>query len=158
MQILTIPPIRFTNEAETKSELRDATLTIPRLHVHIEAAGGSHAAMGMPALHNKQVWRLVAFYMFVIVTFGFINSVLSVIFVIESVISENGIQSPAYIPLGVDVPYKWEGKVVDPCDKAIAQPGCSYDLAITALSSQLINYAPYTVGETCCTGRLELSH
>ena len=85
--------------------------------------------------------------MLAIIIFGFINSVLSVIFVIELVISEQGIQSPAYIPLGVDIPWEWEGKVVDPCSISIAEPGCSYDLAMTALSSQLITYTPYTVGE-----------
>ena len=82
--------------------------------------------------------------MFVIIMFGFINSVLSVIFVIELIVSEHGVQSPAYIPLGVDIPWEWDGKVVDPCAKGLAEPGCSYDLAMTSLSSQLITYAPYT--------------
>lgn len=31
----------LTNEAETRSELRDEKLTLPRLHIHFEAAGGS---------------------------------------------------------------------------------------------------------------------
>ena len=139
--------LRLTNEAETKSELRNAELTIPRLHVHIEAAGGAHAAMGVPAMRNKAVRQLVAFYMFAIVISGFLNSVLSVIFVIEPVISKHGFQSPAYIPIGIDIPWEWEGIVVDPCSKSIAEPGCSYDLAITALTSQLVTYLPYTVGE-----------
>src|ERR1700761_6620102 len=118
----------------------------PSLDVHVEAAGGSHAALGWPAVYNKQVWRLVAFYMFAIIMFGFINSVLSVIFVIELITSEHGIQSPVPIPLGVDIPWEWDGKVVDPCSQSIGQPNCAYDLAITSYSSQLITYSEYTVG------------
>jgi hypothetical protein len=54
--------IRLTNEAETQSELRNHKLTIPRLHVHFEAAGGSKTAMlGLPVLRNKRVWSLVLF-------------------------------------------------------------------------------------------------
>jgi hypothetical protein len=93
------------------------------------------------------VYILTWSQLFAIVMFGFINTVLSVIFVIESIVSEDGIQSPAYIPLGVDIPWEWDGKVVDPCSKSIGQPGCAYDLALTSLSSGLITYAPYTVGE-----------
>lgn len=78
---------RLTNEAETKSELRNAELTVPRLHVHFEAAGGSKAAMTLPATQNKDVWHLVAFYLFAMIVFGFIHSVLSVIFVVDAIIS-----------------------------------------------------------------------
>lgn len=138
---------RLTNEAETKSELRNAKLTIPRLHVHVEAAGGAHAAMGMPAIHNREVWKLVAFYMFAIVVFGFLSSVLSVIFVVDSIISDQGYDSPAFIPTGVEIPWEWHGKAVDPCSKSLQQPGCSYDLAMTSLTSQLVTFTPYIVGE-----------
>jgi hypothetical protein len=69
----------LTNEAETKTELRDERLTIPRLHVHFEAASGSKVAMGIPVIRNKEVWRLVAFYFLAMIIFAFIHSVLSVI-------------------------------------------------------------------------------
>lgn len=49
----------LTNEAETRAELRHKELTIPRLHVHFEAASGSKVAMGIPVAGNKDVWRLV---------------------------------------------------------------------------------------------------
>lgn len=60
---------RLTNEAETKSELRNGELTIPRLHVHVEAAGGAQAAMALPALRNKEVWNLVAVYLCAMIIF-----------------------------------------------------------------------------------------
>lgn len=69
----------LTNEAETRSELRNDELTIPRLHVHFEAASGSKVAMGIPVARNKQVWRLVAFYFLGMIIFAFVHSVLSVI-------------------------------------------------------------------------------
>jgi hypothetical protein len=102
--------------------------------------------MGMPAIHNRHVLRLVAFYMFVIVIFGFLSSVLSVIFVIESIISDEGHDTPAYIPIGIETPEVWGGRNVDPCSKSIAEPSCEYDLAMTALTSQLVTYTNYTVG------------
>ena len=76
---LTIVYFSLTNEAETKAELRDEQLTIPRLHVHFEAASGSKVAMGIPVARNKQVWRLVAFYFLAMIIFAFVHSVLSVI-------------------------------------------------------------------------------
>ncbi|KAK5162737.1 uncharacterized protein LTR77_011220 [Saxophila tyrrhenica] len=97
--------------------------------------------MGAPAVHNRQVRRLLAFYLFAIIIFGFLNSVLSVIFVIEPIISGTGHQSPAYIPLGIDIPPDH-----DPCVETLSAPGCAYDLAMTSLSSQLITYQPCQVG------------
>lgn len=138
--------LRATNEAETRSELRNGKLTIPRLHVHVEAAGGASGAMALPAIHNKEVWYLVAVYLFAMIVFGFINSVLSVIFVIEAVISSKGELVPAYIPLSVDIPETYNGKTVDPCTLKLSAPGCAYELALTSLSSQLVTYAPYTIG------------
>jgi hypothetical protein len=137
---------RLSNEAETRSELRNDELTVPRLHVHFEAAGGSKAAMGLPAFYNRKLWTLVAVYLFAIVVSGFLYSVLSVIFVIEAVITNEGIPEPVPIPLGVDIPEVWDGEVVDPCTIQISAPGCAYDLALTTLSSHLVTYAPYTVG------------
>lgn len=49
------------------------------------------------------------------------------------------------IPLSIDIPFIWNGTIVDPCATEISAPGCTYDLALTALTSQLVTYAPYTV-------------
>lgn len=101
--------------------------------------------MGLPAFHNRQIWSLVAFYLFAMIMFGFLNSVLSVIFVIEAVISDKGEQVPAYIPISIDIPEEYKGKTVDPCVKRFSRPGCAYAYATTSLSSQLVIYSPYTV-------------
>lgn len=133
----------LTNEAETRAELRQGELTIPRLHVHFEAAGGSKAAMiGVPVVHNKAIRNLVAFYFIAMIIFAFMHSVLSVIFVIDAIISNTGYELPAYIPIGIDMPPEH-----DPCSYSIAAPGCEYDLAMTALTSQLVTREPYTVGK-----------
>ena len=92
---------RLTNEAETKSELRNEQLTVPRLHVHFEAASGTKVAMGIPVRRNKEVWNLVAFYFLAMIIFAFMHSVLSVIFGIEATISNEGTQSPALILVGI---------------------------------------------------------
>jgi hypothetical protein len=125
---LTRELFRLTNEAETKSELRNEELTIPRLHVHFEAASGSKVAMGIPVARNRHVWRLVAFYFLAMIIFAFVHSVLSVIvsalavfgstihshcanqcqFVIEAIISDEGELVPVTtIPLSIDIPYKY---------------------------------------------------
>ena len=137
---------RLTNEAETRSELRNDELTIPRLHVHFETAGGSKAAMAIPAFHNREVWDIVGFYLFAMIIFAFLHSVLSIVFVVEAVISDQGEPVPVHIPLSIDIPESYNGETVDPCTLSIAAPGCAYDLALTALSSQLVTYTPYTVG------------
>ena len=101
--------------------------------------------MGTPALHNKAVWKLVAVYLFAMIAFGFLNSVLTVIFVIESVISDQGEQVPVHIPISIEIPETYEGVVVDPCTLDLSDPGCSYQLAMNALSSQLITSQEYTI-------------
>ncbi|KAK5172184.1 uncharacterized protein LTR77_003822 [Saxophila tyrrhenica] len=136
---------RLTNEAETKTELRNEELTIPRLHVHFEAASGSKVAMGLPVIRNKSVYRLVAFYFAAMIIFAFIHSVLSVIFVIEDIISDKGEPVPVAIPLSIDIPYKFDGVVVDPCTDDINSPKCTYVLALHAMSSQLVTYQSYSI-------------
>jgi hypothetical protein len=133
----------LTNEAETKIELRNGKLTIPRLKVHYEAA----ARLGIPYLQDRAVRSLAAFYFLAMIIFAFMHSVLSVIFVVEPIISDKGEESPAYIPIGIDIPWMWHGRNIDACSQQIAAPGCSYDLALTALSSGLVTYTDYTVGK-----------
>ena len=83
----------LTNEAETKRELRDEELSIPRLHVHFEAAGGSKATMILPTFQNRAIWGLVAFYLLAMIMFAFMHTVLSVVFVVDSVVSDTGMCS-----------------------------------------------------------------
>lgn len=103
-------------------------------------------ALGTPALYNRDVWSLVAIYFLAMVVFGFLHSVLSVIFVIEGIISDQGVQRPVTIPLSNEIPWLYQGRNIDACSKHIANPDCYYELANTALSSQLITYQPYTIG------------
>ena len=70
--------------------------------------------MSLPSRQNKQLWRLILVYLFTIIIFGFLHSVLSVIFVVEAVISEKGNPVPVHIPITIDFDGMYEGKVVDP--------------------------------------------
>jgi hypothetical protein len=58
--------------------------------------------MSFPAVHNKAIWLLVLVYLCTMIVFGFLHSVLSVIFVVEGVISNDGVEKPIRtIPLSV---------------------------------------------------------
>ena len=72
--------------------------------------------------------------------------VLSIIFVVELAISTHGTQKPVYLPLSIDIPETYEGVTVDPCTIEIGDPGCAYNLALTALSAQMVSYQSYTMG------------
>lgn len=86
-----------------------------------------------PALQNSQIWGLSAFYLTVMVVFAFLqtgmifphrpcsatltyeagaNVVLSVIFVVEPIISEKGYLKAVHIPLSIDIPEYYNGRVV----------------------------------------------
>ena len=80
------------------------------------------------------------------IVFGVLNSVLSVIFVVDVVTSTVGEDMPAYIPTSADVPLTYNGMELDDCRGAFANPGCTYDLALTSLASQLVTNTPYTIG------------
>ena len=73
--------------------------------------------------------------------FGVVNSVLSVVFVVDVITDSIGTPMDAYFPLSADIPTKYE-----PCANSLTNPYCTYDLAMTALSSQLITHTPYTIG------------
>ena len=103
-------------------------------------------ALGTPALYDRNVWSLVAIYFLAMVVFGFLHSVLSVIFVVDGVISTQGEQRPVTIPLSNEIPWKYQGQNIDACSTEISNPKCYYELTNTALSSQLITYQPYTIG------------
>ena len=98
--------------------------------------------MSFPAVHNKEIWYLVLVYLCTMIVFGFLHSVLSVIFVVESIISANGEQVAVHIPLSLDVPEYYNGKLVDPCATQIAAPGCTYDLALNSFTSELVTVNP----------------
>ena len=133
------------NEAETAAELRTGKLTIPRLNTHVEASGGSRTGLSIAAINNKGLWPLVAFYLIAMTVYGVLNSVLSVIFVVDVVTSSVGQEMPVHIPTSADVPATYNGNELDPCRGAFANPGCTYDLALTSLASQLVTNTPYNI-------------
>jgi hypothetical protein len=75
------------------------------------------------------------------IIFGFLHSVLSVIFVVEGITSTQGIEKTIHnIPLSVNIPFEH-----DPCRLQISAPGCTYELALNSLASLLVTIAPFTV-------------
>ena len=133
----------LTNEAETAAELRTNQLTLPRLHAHASATGGSRIAIARRAFHNRALWTLAAFYLAAMTLFGVVNSVLSVVFVVDTITASKGTLMNAYFPLSADIPTDPSD---DPCANSLPNPQCTYDLAMTALSSELVTFTPYTIG------------
>ncbi len=64
---------------------------------------------------------------------------------VDVIISDKGDLVPVPIPLSIDIPETWNGTTVDPCSIDINSPGCTYILALQALSSQLVSYQPYSI-------------
>lgn len=97
--------------------------------------------MSIPAVHNRAIWSLVLVFFGTMIVFGFLHSVLSVIFVVEGIISSEGIEKPVRtIPLSVDIPFEY-----DPCRLQISAPGCTYELAVNSLASLLVTSTPFTI-------------
>lgn len=71
---------------------------------------------------------------------------LSVIFVVDAVTDVVGKPMPVNIPLSADIPLTFNGTQLDTCRDAFADPGCTYDLALTSLSSQLVTNTQYALG------------
>jgi hypothetical protein len=90
---------------------------------------------------HSQLWLLSVFYLAAILAFSGLSTVLGVIFVLDTVRATMGVSTdPFPIALSADIPARG-----DMCSTSLSQGTCAYDLATTALSSQLITHTPYTV-------------
>jgi hypothetical protein len=94
------------------------------------------------SIHKHSKLRLLSvFYLASILVFSGLSTVLGVIFVLNTVQATTGVSTdPFPIALSADVPAR-----ADMCSASLSQGTCAYDLATTALSSQLITHTPYTM-------------
>jgi hypothetical protein len=91
---------------------------------------------------NASLRTIALFYFAFIVVLGGVSSVLGVIFVLDTTRATEGVQSYEFsIPLSADIPPS-----TDKCSTSLSEGTCVYDIATTALSSQLITHTPYTMG------------
>ncbi|KAK7897833.1 hypothetical protein LTR67_004463 [Exophiala xenobiotica] len=133
----------LTNEAETAADLRMNLLTLPRLQTHAHAQNSSLGSLLYSMYKNASLRTIVLFYVTFIVVLGGISSVLGFIFVLDTTRATTGVLSKDTfsIPLSADVPPS-----TDQCSTSLSEGTCVYDIAMTALSSQLITHTPYTMG------------
>jgi hypothetical protein len=90
----------------------------------------------------KGVFGLVLFYIITLVVLSGVSTVLSTIFVLGVVRPTTGtLMDAVSIQLSADVPKRY-----DDCATRITEGTCTYDLAATALSSELITHTPFTMG------------
>lgn len=131
---------RITNVAETTSNLRGSTLSLTRLQVHTNASKQSFWGILKVAWYDSAVRTRALFYLFTLGSFSGLTWALSVIFVINFGQANQAIINPRAITLSSDVPI-----VDDACTNSITSGNCTYDLAVSTLSSQLITHTPYTI-------------
>jgi hypothetical protein len=82
------------------------------------------------------------FYLSTLVILSGVTTVLGVIFVLATVRDTDGVQaSPSKITISADVPPE-----IDQCAVKLSEDTCTYDLAASALSSQVITHTPFTMG------------
>lgn len=94
------------------------------------------------SIHKHSQLRLLSvFYLAAILVLSGVSTVLGVIFVLDTVQATMGVSTdPFPIALSADIPAR-----ADMCSASLSQGTCAYDLATTALSSQLITHTPYTI-------------
>jgi hypothetical protein len=95
----------------------------------------------MSIYKHPQLRLLSVFYLAAILVLSSLSTVLGVIFVLSAVRATMGVSThPFPIALSADIPAR-----ADICSASLSQGTCTYDLATTALSSQLITHTPYTM-------------
>ena len=95
----------------------------------------------MSMYKHSQLRLLSVFYLAAILVLSSLSTVLGVIFVLSTVRATMGVSTdPFPIALSADIPAR-----ADMCSASLSQGTCTYDLATTALSSQLITHTPYTM-------------
>ena len=122
--------------------MRKQRLTLPRLQTHAHAQSGSLGSLALSMYKNASLRTIALFYLAFIIILSGISSVLGVIFVLDTNRAIKGLQSDNFsIPLSANVPPS-----TDKCSTSLSEGTCVYDIATTALSSQLVTHTPYTMG------------
>lgn len=115
-------------------------MTFPRLQARFEVSKGSIIKLVSILWHDVSAFGFPAFYVFALSSFTGIAWVLFILFVLETVESSRGDTKIVNVALSSDVI-----GLQDICASYLTAANCTYDLAASALNSQLITHDPYAV-------------
>ncbi|KAK4506480.1 hypothetical protein PRZ48_000212 [Zasmidium cellare] len=140
--------LSIANNAEASAEFEAKKLTLARLETRSEVSKKDVIGMIGLAWHNRPLWKISGPYAIAIAAFSAMSWVLSLIFVIDSRLMPTASDvSTVNLTLGIDIP-----EFPDACRESITAANCTYGLASSALTSQLITHTPYTFGNVTFSG------
>ena len=132
---------RITNKAEAAADLRRKRLTLLRLQVHSQAQSSSFGAL-LKTLRVKSLRPIAALYLLALVLLSGVSTIFGIVFVLETTRAKDGVTAnTSNITISADI-----SPDLDQCAVKLSEGTCTYDLAASALSSQLITHTPYTMG------------
>ncbi|KAL9105661.1 MAG: hypothetical protein Q9227_009210 [Pyrenula ochraceoflavens] len=137
----------LTNDAETQAEFGSKTLSLARLRIRAETSRKSITSMMQLAARNMSLWSISTSYAVAILAFSTVSWVLSIVFVLDVRIANNSQVSNINVTLGINVPM-----LPDACRSSLTAANCTYDLATSAITSQLITHTPFTFANITFSG------
>ncbi|KAK3635163.1 hypothetical protein LTR22_019304 [Elasticomyces elasticus] len=149
LSILMFRCLALTNDAEAEADFDARRLTPARLRARSDVSRKDVLSMLGLAINNARLWAVAAPNVGAIVVFSAISWVLSIISVLDVRLANTPIPSTVNITLGIDVP-----RFPDACHYSLGAPDCTYNLAASALASQLITHTPFTFANVTFSGPL----
>lgn len=138
----------ITNNAEALADFETKKLTLARLETRSEVSKKDVVGMIGLACRNRPLWKITGPYAVAIAAFSAMSWVLSLIFVIDTrLMPHSNESSMVNLTLGIDIP-----EFPDACRESLTAANCTYGLASSALTSQLITHTPYTFGNVTFSG------
>ncbi|KAK4618816.1 hypothetical protein CLAFUR0_11864 [Fulvia fulva] len=137
----------ITNKAEAEAEFASKDLSLAALQTRTAANDKDVIDMLRYAVRNSRLWYISAPFALAITVFSAMSWVLSIVFVLDSRLVPGDNSTNVSVTLGGDVP-----ALPDACRSSLTAAGCTYDLAMSALTSQLITHTPYTFDNITFSG------
>ncbi|CAK4033499.1 Hypothetical predicted protein [Lecanosticta acicola] len=139
--------LAITNNTEVEAEFASKSLTLAALQARAAANGKDVIDMLRYASRNARLWRISGPFAVAIFAFSAMSWVLSIVFVIDAKLLPHDKLTTVPVSLGADIP-----TLPDACRGSLTAEGCTYDLAMSALTSQLITHTPYTFNNVTFSG------
>lgn len=139
--------LAITNNTEVEAEFASKRLSLAALQARAAANGKDVIDMLRYASHNARLWKVSGPFAVAIFAFSAMSWVLSIVFVIDAKLMPDDELSTVQVSLGADTP-----TLPDACRSSLTAEGCTYDLAMSALTSQLITHTPYTFNNVTFSG------
>ncbi|KAF2171371.1 hypothetical protein M409DRAFT_63682 [Zasmidium cellare ATCC 36951] len=140
--------LSITNNVEASAEFKEGTLTFARLETRSGVSRKDVIGLIGLSWHNGPLWRVSGPCAIAIAAFSTMSWVLSLIFVIDArLMPYSNNTSNVNLTLGIDIP-----EFPDACRESLTAANCTYGLASSALTSQLITHTPFTFGNVTFSG------